>query len=94
VVYYATRACDFTASHSAVQVHLAESDRFVTPAGVVALERALGRAGRPYETHAYLGTGHWFAERDRIDAFRPDAAQLAWSRTVAFLDAHLPAGTR
>lgn len=91
VVYYATRACDFTASHSAVQVHLAESDPFVTATGEAAMERALRRAGRPYERHQYPGTGHWFAEQDREDAFRPEAARLAWDRTIRFLDAHLRA---
>ncbi len=85
VVYYATRACDFTASRSAVQVHLAESDPFVTATGVAPMERALRRAGRPYERHQYPGTGHWFAEQDREDAFRPEAARLAWDRTIRFL---------
>jgi carboxymethylenebutenolidase len=93
VVYYATRACDFTASRSAVQLHLAEADPFVTPSGVAALERALRQATRPCEIYRYPQTGHWFAERDRDDAFRPEAARLAWDRTVVFLDTHLEGET-
>jgi carboxymethylenebutenolidase len=34
--------------------------------------------------HRYPGTGHWFAEPSR-DAYRPDAADLAFERTVEFL---------
>jgi dienelactone hydrolase len=36
----------------------------------------------------YPGTGHWFAEPSR-DAYRPDAAELAFERTVGFLREHL-----
>jgi carboxymethylenebutenolidase len=91
VVYYATRACDFHASTAAFQIHLAETDPFVSASGVAAQEQALRSAGRPYELHRYPGTGHWFAETDRADAFRPEAAALAWDRTLAFLDQQLRA---
>lgn len=89
VIYYATRACDFRASVAGFQVHLAETDPFVSAASIIAQERALRRAGRPYEFHRYPGTGHWFAERDRPDAFQPGAAALAWDRTMAFLGRYL-----
>jgi len=90
VVYYATRACDFHASAAAFQIHLAETDPFVSASGVAAQERALRKAGRPYELHRYPRTGHWFAEYDRPDAFQPEATALAWERTLAFLSRHLP----
>ena len=35
--------------------------------------------------HTYPGTGHWFFEDDRADAFEPKAAALAWKRTIDFL---------
>jgi carboxymethylenebutenolidase len=44
----------------------------------------LRSAGRDVVFHRYLGTGHWFAEPSR-DAYRADAAELAFERTVAFL---------
>lgn len=89
-VFYATRSGDFSASHSAFQFHLAETDPFVTESGVARQERQLHAAGRPVELHRYPGTGHWFFEWDRPDAYDPEAASLAWRRTVEFLDRHLP----
>lgn len=89
-VFYATRAGDFSASRSAFQFHLAESDPFVSPGSVARQERQLRAAGRDVEFHHYPGTGHWFFEWDRPDAWDPAAAELAWQRTVEFLDRHLP----
>lgn len=88
-VFYATRAGDFSASRSAFQFHLAEHDPFVSDAGIARQERQLLAAGREVEIHRYLGTGHWFFESDRPEAFDAPAAALAWARTVTFLDRHL-----
>jgi carboxymethylenebutenolidase len=89
-VFYATRAGDFSASRSAFQFHLAETDAFVSPGSIVRQERQLRAAGRPAEFHRYPGTGHWFFEWDRPDAYDADAARLAWQRTIDFLDRQLP----
>lgn len=89
-VFYATRAGDFSASRSAFQFHLADSDPFVSASGVARQERQLRAAGRPAEFHRYPGTGHWFCEWDRPDAYEPQAAGLAWQRTLEFLDRSLP----
>jgi len=85
VVYYGTRNGDYTASRSAFQFHLAETDEYVSASGVKAQQKNLKTAGREAEFHVYAGTTHWFFESDRPDAFNPQAADLAWSRTLRFL---------
>jgi carboxymethylenebutenolidase len=90
VVFYATRGGDFSGSESAFQFHLAEADPFVSPGSVVRQRRNLRGAGVEAEFHHYPATGHWFFEWDRLDAYDKDAADLAWIRTVKFLDRHLP----
>lgn len=85
VVYYGTGAEDFSASEAAYLGHFAENDPFEPRPGVDALEATLKQAGRPVTFHHYAGTGHWFAEPDRADAYNKAAANLAWERTLAFL---------
>ena len=46
-------------------------------------------AGRSTSFFTYPGTGHWFFEQDRPDAYDEQSAQLAWERTTAFLHEHL-----
>jgi carboxymethylenebutenolidase len=75
-------------SRAAVLGHFAETDQFETDEGIAELEESLRAAGRDVTIHRYPGTGHWFAEPSR-DAYRPEAADLAFDRTVAFLRKHL-----
>jgi carboxymethylenebutenolidase len=49
------------------------------------MEQAIRDAGREFTLHVYPQTGHWFVEEDRPDAYQPEAAALAWVRTIAFL---------
>jgi carboxymethylenebutenolidase len=85
VVYYGTYVDDFV-QHSDVPLlgHFAEQDEFEPEENVQALEDGFRRAGREVTIHRYPGTGHWFAEPSR-DAYRRDAAELAFERTVRFL---------
>ncbi len=85
VVFYGTRPGDFGGSQAAYLGHFAAADPFEPQSAVDDLEANLRRAGRPVSFHRYDGTGHWFFEPDRVDAFKPAAANLAWDRTLAFL---------
>jgi carboxymethylenebutenolidase len=58
---------------------------------VTAFEQGLRDAGRDATIYRYPGTGHWFAEPSR-DAYRADAADLAFGRTVGFLRKQLVTG--
>lgn len=85
VAFYAARNGDYSESRSSFLAHFAETDEWVSPAGIKKLKRSLSKAGRVFECHTYPGTGHWFFEDDRTDAFEPEAAALAWKRTIDFL---------
>jgi len=85
VVFYGTGPTDFSRSKAAYLGHFAEADEFEPQSEVDKLEAALRSAGRPVTFHRYAGTGHWFFEPDRTDAFNPTAAALAWDRTLEFL---------
>ncbi len=70
--------------------HFAENDPFEPSENVEFVRSHLEQAGRPVSFHQYDGVGHWFAEPDREDAYDPQAAGLAWTRTLDFLKAARP----
>jgi carboxymethylenebutenolidase len=80
-----TMGTDFTNSKAEYMGHFAENDEFETQSNVGSLEERLKRAGRPVTFHRYSGTGHWFFEPDRLQAYNQAAASLAWDRTLEFL---------
>jgi carboxymethylenebutenolidase len=85
VVYYgSTGGGVLKRSTAPVLGHFAETDPYETEEGVAEFEATLRSAGREVTIHRYPGTGHWFAEPSQ-DAYRPEAADLAFNRTVAFL---------
>jgi len=85
VVFYGTNPEDYAPSKAEYLGHFAEADEFESEADVNSLEHALRVAGRPVTFYHYKGTGHWFFERDREDAYNKEAATLAWERTLKFL---------
>jgi carboxymethylenebutenolidase len=85
VLFYGTGPGDFSRSKADYLGHFAEADPFEPESSVSELEESLKRAGRPVTFYQYSGTGHWFFEPDRVQAYNPAAANLAWDRTLAFL---------
>lgn len=85
VVFYAARNGDFTHSNSSFLFHFADNDEWVSAASVKKLKKNLELSGRSASYFDYPGTGHWFFESDRSEAFHPEAAVVAWKRTIAFL---------
>jgi carboxymethylenebutenolidase len=72
-------------------LHHGTGDR-VSPSTVSqALADQLKTQSTPVELFLYEGADHGFLAYTREPEYNPDAAQLAWSRTVAFLRRHLPA---
>jgi len=85
VIFYGTRPGDYSSSQAAYLGHFAETDEFEPQSDVDSLEESLKRAGRPVTFYQYKGTGHWFFESDRSQAYNQAAASLAWDRTLTFL---------
>jgi carboxymethylenebutenolidase len=85
VVYYGTGPDDYSNSKAAYLGHFAELDVFEPQTNVDELESALKKSNRPYTFYQYPDTSHWFCEPDRVDAYKEEAATLAWARTLEFL---------
>lgn len=94
VLFYGTGDSDFSTSRAAYLGHFAENDPYEPPSNVDELEESLRRAGRSVTFYRYPGTGHWFFEPDRSDAYDREAATLAWERTLTFLRNPLPFGAK
>lgn len=79
VLFYGMAGADLSKSKARYQGHFAEKDPFEST------EEARKMQSDRVEIHIYPGTGHWFFEDNRPDAYNAAAAKLAWERTLAFL---------
>jgi carboxymethylenebutenolidase len=68
---------------AAMLLHYAGNDERID-AGIPAFEEALKKAGVQYKIYMYEGAGHAFMN-DTGARYDKEAAELAWTRTVAFL---------
>ena len=66
-----------------VLAHYAENDERIN-AGIAAFEEALKAAGKEYHIFIYPGTGHGFNNDTNPGRYHPEAAKLAWDRTIDF----------
>ena len=71
-----------------LQLHYAGNDPRIN-AGIPEYETALKRAGVVYEKFVYDGTDHAFHNDTGAARYNKAAAELAWSRTIAFFKATL-----
>ena len=71
-------------------LHYAGHDERIN-AGIEGYEQALRAAGKTYTLHRYDGANHAFNNDTNAARYDPEAAALAWDRTLRFLDAHLRA---
>jgi carboxymethylenebutenolidase len=77
---------DFRQSKAAYIGHFAEMDPYESQSVIQELEKNLKNSNRPTHFYTYPETSHWFFEEDRQDAYRAQAAKLAWDRTLAFFN--------
>jgi carboxymethylenebutenolidase len=75
---------------ASLMLHYAGNDSRIN-ADVPSFEAALKAAGVPYELYTYANTEHAFHNDTAGARYNKAAAELAWSRTIAFLKKNLAA---
>jgi len=68
-------------------LHFAGNDRFVPPAAVAKIQKALAKLPA-FESYVYPGTDHAFNRKER-PAYDKPASSMAYSRSIAFLRRNL-----
>jgi carboxymethylenebutenolidase len=85
VSFYGTQQIDFAGSRSSYLIHFAEQDEYITDDEAVFMEATMGLEALPVEVITYPGTRHGFCEPDS-ESYDPEAFDMAWQRTLEFLD--------
>ena len=88
-IFYGTYPMDFSKAQASYLGHFAPDDEWEPLSVVQALERKLRESGKETSFHFYPGTKHWFVEENRAVEYNRDAADLAWKRTLEFLNSKL-----
>jgi carboxymethylenebutenolidase len=90
VAYYGMQpaAADVPKIKAKLLLHYAGLDER-TNAGIPAYEKALKAAGVDYQVFVYEGANHAFNNDTSAARYNKEAADLAWSRTIAFLRQNL-----
>ncbi len=88
VTFYGTTYPAMVGPDGAIQGHFAEDDPYEPAENVRGLENALRTAGRDVTFYTYPSTSHWFFEANNAQ-YNAQAADLAWRRTLDFLQTHL-----
>jgi carboxymethylenebutenolidase len=89
VLFYGTGGGKIEKTNATFLGHFAEHDkRGAHPAKVKALATRIRLAGKDAKFYTYPKTEHWFAEADRPE-YNKEAAELAWERTITFLQNEL-----
>lgn len=90
VVFYGRQppAEDVPRIRAPLLLHYAGLDERIN-AGIPAFVEALEAAGKTYEMHMYEGVNHAFHNDTSQARYNREAAELAWRRTIDFLNRHL-----
>lgn len=88
VSFYGSQVIDFAGATADYQVHLAESDRFISPDEAAFMEATMGLESLDVTIHTYAGTRHGFADPES-EHYDPEAASLGLERTLEFLTTRL-----
>lgn len=89
VVFYGSWPIDFSKATASFLGHYAPNDEWEPDAEVRATEEKIRGSGRDVSFYFYPGTKHWFFEENRPVEYNRNAADLAWKRTLEFLNSKL-----
>ena len=84
VLFYGAGEGDFTKVKAEILGHYSDTDEWEDINYVRSMENDMRNAGMKTNFHIYPQMPHWFFEEDRPE-FNPQAAELAWTRTLEFL---------
>jgi len=84
VLFYGSEGADFAKIKAEILGHYSDADEWEPLDGIHAMEADMRTAGLEPTFHIYPQMAHWFFEEDRPE-FDPQAAGLAWRRTLEFL---------
>lgn len=84
VLFYGAGEGDFTKIKAEILGHYSDTDEWEDINYVRSMENEMRNAGMKTDFHIYPQMPHWFFEEDRPE-FNPQAADLAWTRTLEFL---------
>jgi carboxymethylenebutenolidase len=76
---------------AAVIGHYGDADEFTDAAAINGLAAQWQTIVPSATMYRYPGAHHWFVEENQPDYYDAEAAELAWSRTIAFLSSALAA---
>ena len=85
VPYYGRQPAteDVAKINAPIMAHYAENDAGIN-AGIEAFEEELKKQNKDYQIFIYEGASHAFNNDSNPDRYHPEAAKLAWGRTVSF----------
>ena len=84
VLFYGAGEGEYAKFKSEIMGHFSDTDEWEDINYVRSMENDMRSAGVKTNFHVYPQLPHWFFEEDRPE-FNPEAADLAWQRTLEFL---------
>ncbi len=84
VLFYGSGDAEFSKIEAGILGHYADMDEWEPLDDVRLMEANMRTAGLSPTFHIYPNTKHWFFEDNRPE-YDPEAAELAWTRTLEFL---------
>jgi carboxymethylenebutenolidase len=84
VLFYGAGEGDYTKMKVEILGHFSDADEWEDINYVRQMESEMRNGGLKTNFHIYPQLPHWFFEEDRPE-FNPEAAGLAWTRTLDFL---------